>query len=102
MGSGRACYGMLTITARRISWITPFSECRPSPYTILDAQNGSTGLKVTYELTWPSEKCRYRVLVLTHGALRENEVGWNVVGYPSVDSAAQDRSDDALGCYLYR
>jgi hypothetical protein len=102
MGSGRACYGMLTITARHIAWITPFSECRSSPYAILNAHDGTTGLRITYELTRPSEKCRYRVLVLTHAALSENGIGWNVVGYPSLDSAVRGRSADALGCYLYR
>ena len=102
MESGRACYGMLTITAQRITWITPFSECRSSPYAIRDSQDGSTGLRITYELMQPSEKCRYRVLVLTHMASSENVIGWNVVGYPSLDSAARGRSADALGCYLYR
>jgi hypothetical protein len=102
MGSGRACYGMLTITARRITWITPFSECRSSSYTIRERQDRSTGLRVTYELTRPSAKCRYRVLVLTHASSSENGIGWNIVGYPSLDSALQGRSEEALGCYLYR
>jgi len=100
MGSGRACYGMLTITARRITWITPFSECRNSAYTIRDRRDGSDGLTITYELRQPRVNCRYRNLVLTHSASSENAIGWNVVGYPTFDSAAQDRSDDALGCYL--
>jgi hypothetical protein len=30
------------------------------------------------------------------------DIGWNVVGYPSLDSAARDRRDEALSCYLYR
>jgi hypothetical protein len=102
MGSGRACYGMLTITARRITWITPFSECRSSAYTIRDRRDGLDGLRITYELMQPSVNCRYRILVLTHSASSENAIGWNVVGYPTPNSAAQYRRDDALDCYLYR
>jgi hypothetical protein len=102
MGSGRACYGMLTITTRRITWITPFSECRSSPYTIRDRRDEPAGLRITYELTLPSAKCRYHVLTLTHAAANEDGIGWNVVGYPSLESAAQGGSADALGCYLYR
>jgi hypothetical protein len=102
MGSGRACYGMLTITARRITWMTPFSECKTSPYAIRDRHDGADDLSTTYELARPSTKCRYPVLVLTHGATEDRDIGWHVVGYPSLDAVAQDRKDDTLGCYLYR
>jgi hypothetical protein len=47
-------------------------------------------------------KCLYCVLVLTHAAVADNGIGWNIVGDPSLDAAASNRSDDALGCYLYR
>lgn len=102
MGSGRACYGMLTITARAITWMTPFSQCRTSPYTIVDRRNGSDSLSVTYQLTRPSARCRYSVLVLTHKAGADADIGWNVAGYPSLSSATADQRDDVLGCYLYR
>jgi hypothetical protein len=102
MGSGRACYGMLTITARAITWMTPFSQCRTSPYAVVDRRNTSDGLRVTYQLARPSAKCRYSVLVLTHKAGADVALGWNVVGYPSLSSATAGRRDEALGCYLYR
>ena len=101
MGSGRACYGMLTITARAITWMTPFSRCRTSPYSIVDREEGPDGLRVTYQLQQPSRKCRYPVLVLSHRADADNDIGWNAEGYPSLDAMAQ-RAEDRIGCYLYR
>ena len=102
MGSGRACYGMLTITRQRITWMTPFSLCRGSRYAVRDRRDGPNGLRITYELEEPSPQCRYRVLVLTHDATADAAIGWNAVGYPSLESAARESKDEALGCYLYR
>jgi hypothetical protein len=82
--------------------MTPFSECRSSAYTIRDERDGPGGLRVTYELANRSAACRYPVLVLTHGAAAGPGTGWNVAGYPSLDSAIGGRNDEALGCYLYR
>jgi hypothetical protein len=102
MGSGRACYGMLTITSRAITWETPYSQCRTSPYSIRDRRDGAEGLRITYQLASPSANCRYSVLVLTHNASENPDIGWNVTGYASLDGATQDRRDAALSCYLYR
>ena len=101
-GSGRACYGMLTITARFITWMTPFSQCRRSAYTIREEQDGPAGLRIAYQLDRPSAPCRYRVLVLTHDVSTDLQIGWNVAAYRSWEDAVQNRRDDALGCYLYR
>jgi hypothetical protein len=102
IGSGRACYGTLTITAARITWMTPFSRCDSSPYTVRNRQEGPDGLRVVYEFLRPSGKCLYHVLVLTHAAVADSGIGWNVVGYASLDAAARSQTEDALGCYLYR
>jgi hypothetical protein len=102
MGSGRACYGMLTITSRAITWMTPFSRCRTSQYAIVDRQDRPDGLQVTYQLQRPSFGCRYPVLVLTHSVDAGADIGWNVVGYPSLESAIRRNKEDELGCYLYR
>jgi hypothetical protein len=102
MGSGRACYGMLTITSRRITWVTPFSECLTSPYAIVDRRDQPNDLRITYELARPGAKCRYQTLVLTHDWHAGADIGWNVVGYPSLADASENRRDHALGCYLYR
>ena len=102
MGSGRACYGMLTITSRAITWMTPFSFCRTSPYTIVDRRDGADDLSVTYLLAKPSAGCLYQVLVLTHRADEDKDIGWNVTGYPSLSARRQDREEERLDCYLYR
>lgn len=102
MGSGRACYGMLTITSRQITWMTPFSECLASPYAVVQRDDQADGLQITYRLMRPSAKCPYPVLVLTHDPGAGADIGWNVVGYPSLASAREGRRDRALGCYLYR
>lgn len=102
MGSGRACYGMLTITSRAITWMTPFSPCRTSRYTIIDRRDEANGLSITYQLANPSAGCLYPILVLTHRADADNDTGWNVTGYLSLDSAKAQRHADAVDCYLYR
>jgi hypothetical protein len=102
MGSGRACYGMLTITAHAITWMTPFSQCRPSRYSVVDRSEGPDGLRVTYQLQQPSRKCLYPVLVLSHGAGAHMDIGWNVEGRASLEDASLQRTEDGLGCYLYR
>jgi hypothetical protein len=102
MGSGRACYGMLTITSHAVTWMTPLSQCRTSPYSVHDRQEGADGIRITYQLARPRAKCLFRVMVLTHNATNDMGIGWNVVGYPSLEDAIQNRVGGALGCYLYR
>jgi hypothetical protein len=102
MGSGHTCYGMLTITSRRITWMTPGSECRSSPYFIRDRQEWRSGIRITYQLAQRSSKCLFDALVLTHDSSEDNDIGWEVTGYPSLDSAALDRAENTLACYLYR
>ena len=101
-GSGRACYGMLTITARAVTWMTPLSQCGTSPYSVHDRQEGADGIRISYQLTRPSATCLFHVVVLTHNASDDMGIGWNVVGYPSLEDVIQNRVGDALGCYLYR
>jgi len=102
MGSGHTCYGMLTITSRRITWMTPGSQCRGSPYFVRDRQEWRSGIRITYQLARRSSNCRFDVLVLTHDASGNVDIGWNVTGYPSLESAALDRTENTLACYLYR
>ena len=102
MGSGHTCYGMLTITSRRITWVTRGSRCLDLPYTIDDRRDGPDGLRVTYRLGRQSGKCLFSVLVLTHKANEDNDIGWDVTGYPSLASAARNESGGSLACYLYR
>ena len=102
VGSGHTCYGMLTITSRGITWTTRASECRTSPYTVIDRQDGPDGLRIAYRLMRPSARCLFSVLVVTHRAGEDMGIGWGVVGYPSLESAATNRAEGTLDCYLYR
>jgi len=94
------CYGMLTITSRLITWMTPFSFCRSSPYIVHDLQESRSGTRITFLLTHPSAKCFYPVLVLTHD--RSAGIGWNVAPHRSLENAGLDRDDVWASCYLYR
>jgi hypothetical protein len=96
MGSGHTCYGMLTITSRGITWVTPGSECRTSPYSVIDRREGPDGLRVTYRLARRSAKCLFSELVLTHRAQEDMDIGWDVVGSPA------NQAESTLACYLYR
>jgi hypothetical protein len=102
MGSGHTCYGMLTITSRRITWVTPGSQCLSSFYSIRDRQEWRSGIRITYQLVRRGAECLFDVLVLTHDASDDNDIGWEVTGHPSLDSAVLDRTEHTLACYLYR
>jgi hypothetical protein len=102
MGSGHTCYGMLTIRARGITWTTPASECKTSPYTVLERHDGPDGLRITFQLERRSAKCLFSVLVVTHKAKEDMDIGWDVTGYPTRDAAAGNRMDGTLACWLYR
>jgi hypothetical protein len=102
-GSGHTCYGMLTITSRLITWMTPYSFCRNSPYMIRNRREGPDGISVTYLLKRQSAKCRFRVVVLSHGPERDAGIGWDVIGYLSLGSAERGVLDEnVITCSLYR
>ena len=93
---------MLTITSRLITWMTPGIFCRSSPYAVLDRQEWRSGVRITFQLKQQSANCPFPVLVLTHRGDEDMSIGWGVTGYPSLENAAQDRSDGTLDCWLYR
>jgi hypothetical protein len=88
---------MLTITSRRITWMTPGSQCRGSPYFVRDRQEWRSGIRITYQLARRSSNCRFDVLVLTHDASGNVDIGWNVTGYPSLESAAAGSDGEHAG-----
>ncbi|HEY1797208.1 MAG TPA: hypothetical protein VGG57_13945 [Stellaceae bacterium] len=101
-GSGRACYGMLTITTHRIFWTTPFSRCIGSPYDVRGKRDGADGVRMTFVLSRPGARCRYPVLELTKRPGDDPAIGWEVAGYRSLDSGKRGGRDDSISCYLYR
>jgi hypothetical protein len=108
MGSGRACYGPLTVGTKTISWLTPFSQCKSVPYALIERDVHGDVSRVTYRLKTNAGSCRYTVLSLTHkgGAAH---TGWDVTGYGSEQSYQDDKasgyqakSEDIMSCYLIR
>lgn len=107
-GTGRACYGTLSIQAKTLSWLTPFSQCKSMPYRLVDQENHGGKTRMTYRLTSPPSNCHFAVVSLSHTGLTEN-TGWEVTGYGSQQSYLADkgsgyqaRTEDMMSCYLVR
>ncbi len=101
-GTGRACAGTLRITAGRIVWNTPFSQCATSVYSVRDRHQDDNAQSVTFILKNPGPKCRYPVLLLTHGASADRRIGWNVVGFGSSRDYDPTKPESGLSCYLVK
>jgi hypothetical protein len=108
MGSGRACYGPLTVGTKTISWLTPFSQCKSVSYALIEGDARGDISRVTYRLKPDAGSCRYPVLSLTHKG-RAKHSGWDVTGYGSEQSYQDDKasgyqakSEDMMSCYLIR
>lgn len=105
LGTGRACYGALTITPKKISWLTPFSQCQSTGYQVVEHDSTRT----TFRLDHPASTCRYRLLSLTHDVAVEPDMGWNVTGYRDERSYRAHKAsgfasspERSLSCYLIR
>jgi hypothetical protein len=107
-GTGRACYGTLTVQPKTISWLTPFSQCKSMSYVLASQEKQNGQSRMTYRLTSHAEHCRYAVVSLTHAGPDSN-TGWEVTGYGSEQSYLADKSngyqakaDDIMSCSLVR
>jgi hypothetical protein len=100
-GSGRACAGILVITADHISWSTPFSYCAATAFTVKDRTKTNKSLRVAYQLLRSGGKCRYQILMLTHDGDNKG-IGWNVVGFPSLTTYNPEKPETGLSCYLVK
>ena len=109
LGTGRACYGMLAVRTKTISWLTSFSQCQTLPYELVERTDSGGRLRITWRFTRSIPACRYQLISLTHDGGPDHDIGWNVTGYGSEQSYLTDRSagypadaPDALSCYLVR
>ena len=109
IGTGRACYGMLAVRTKTISWLTSFSQCQALPYELVEQTDSGGHLRITWRFTRSIPACRYRLISLTHDGGHDQDIGWNITGYGSEQSYLADRSTgytanppDALSCYLVR
>jgi len=109
LGTGRACYGMLAVRTKTISWLTSFSQCQKLPYELVERTDRNGHLRITWRFTRSSPACRYRLISLEHNGGPDHDTGWNVTGYGSEQSYVSDKAadytadtPDALSCYLVR
>jgi len=107
-GTGRTCYGTLAVQAKTISWLTPFSGCRPVRYQIIEHDAQNEQMKTVYRLEPGATSCRYAILILTHSGT-STDSGWEVTGYGSEQSYRTGKSsdyktssEDMMSCPLVR
>jgi hypothetical protein len=108
-GTGRACFGKLTVHAKTISWSTTFSRCESLPYELIEQTTDADIDRYSFKFTRHSQQCRYRYLTVTHRRASEADIGWDVIGYGSEQSYLSDKangytanSSDTMSCYLIR
>lgn len=108
-GTGRSCYGSLTVKPTIVSWLTPFSQCNSVPVQLLERQDDKGQLRVIYRLKHQPRHCLYRVIMLQQDASANGDGGWSVVGYGSVQSYEADKQSgytlngsDMMTCPLAR
>ncbi len=109
LGTGRACYGTLSVQPKTVSWLTIFSQCQALPANLIEQENAGGSVRRTYRFTRGSSSCRFEVLSLSHDDSKDSDIGWQVVGYPAEASFLQDKaggfftqSPDIMACYLTR
>lgn len=102
-GTGRACHGDLTIKKNSIAWLTPFSRCQRTPYSILERSAADQPLKIVYKLERKSKSCLYEYVVLEQIVTGHapTDADWHATGYQSAEDL-RTASTDSLGCGLVR
>jgi hypothetical protein len=108
VGTGRSCSGALNISQKTISWLTPFSQCKPAPYKVIEKTNSAKGVRLTVQMNAKESACLYRVVSLSHHGSAA-DTGWEVAGYATKESYEADkasgnqtRAPDMMSCYLVR
>lgn len=108
-GTGRACYGSLSIGPQTITWKTPFSECQAASYSHAEHSDSAGHTRDTYLLKKTNKACRFRVLSLTHADDKSADIGWEVSAYGNEASYNVDKASgytastpDMMSCYLVR
>lgn len=81
-GTGRACSGSLHIGTKSIKWISAFSACSSTRYTILEKSQPTENERTAFLLKKTSNTCRYKVIEVE----RADGYNWNITGYQSEES----------------
>ena len=89
-GGGRACSGTLSISAKRLTWRTPFSRCLGLPYasSALPSQQGDSRVLLT--LAQRQAGCLYGAVELVRRPVAGGEPAWEALGRlaPSTEDKA--------------
>ncbi len=96
-GTGRACYGSLSIRTRTISWLTPFSQCQKMLYEVIEREQKGNQRQFTFQLKQHSKECRFEVLYLYHPDTPNPDTDWHVIGYSSVQDYHADKQNGYKG-----
>ncbi|SEM31708.1 hypothetical protein SAMN05518845_12085 [Variovorax sp. YR750] len=96
-GTGRQCFGKLSIQDKTIEWRTPFAACKKTPYRVLKQESGAFGQEAVFLLQGKS--CGFGVIVL--GLDPKQPDYWNATGYRSM-ADYEKGSDDKLLCSVER
>lgn len=108
-GTGRSCFGTLSIQSKTISWTTPFSQCNALPYELLEQDSSGDRIRYTFRFTRTARACHYSILSLTHDKAQSAGLGWEVTGYDLKQSYLTDKANNyqdnltgMMSCYLVR
>lgn len=108
-GTGRACFGSLSVHSKTITWSTPFSQCIRLPYETVEQNTSSHNTRFTFSFKRQPAGCRYRIITITHDGGRDDSTGWQVTGYGQEHSYLADKANgytsdapDIMSCYLIR
>lgn len=109
LGSGRACYGTLVVSATTISWLTSFSQCQAVPVELVERDDSGRTVRATYRFKTRSSSCRFTALSLSHDGTKNPDIGWQAVGYASEARFNEDKASgytintpDMMSCALIR
>lgn len=98
-GGGRACSGTLSISAKRLTWRTPFSRCLDLPYasSALLSQDGDSRVLLT--LARRQAGCLYDAVELVRRPVAGGEPAWEALG--RLAPSAEDKAA-GLACPMVR
>jgi hypothetical protein len=96
-GTGRQCFGKLSVQSKVIEWRTPFAVCRKTPYRMLKKESGGSGQEAVFVLQ--GTPCGFGVIVLSLDPKQPQY--WNATGYRSM-AEYEKNSDDKLLCSVER
>jgi hypothetical protein len=101
-GTGRACYGHLTVTEKKISWKSSFSDCKTSDYKIIRQEEKDDTHRIVFERSKNNQKCLFPIVEMVHKNADKDYLNWNVTGYTSREQFDKDYIQERMTCLMIR